>query len=165
MLDPAAVPDVGDEEILARFAIGKRAVRADGTLKDNELIPPPSGKLSVMRHLEATEQDIWDEGREVARLRAKELVGRIDLNAGECRRVGLQVIKAPLVADPPSKPEPRRRLANPNHADLVFPTAAAAIPRAPLPKADLMAIAKALVANGLRVIPPPIDTEKKTPAI
>jgi hypothetical protein len=118
-----------------------------------------------MRHLEATEQDIWDEGREVARLRAKELVGRIDLNAGECRRVGLQVIKAPLVADPPSKPEPRRRLANPNHADLVFPTAAAAIPRAPLPKADLMAIAKALVANGLRVIPPPIDTEKKTPAI
>ncbi|GDX95582.1 hypothetical protein LBMAG47_12460 [Planctomycetia bacterium] len=165
MLDPAAVPDVGDEEILARFAIGKRAVRADGTLKDNELIPPPSGKLSVMRHLEATEQDIWDEGREVARLRAKELVGRIDLNAGECRRVGLQVIRAPLVADPPSKPEPRRRLANPNHADLVFPTAAAAIPRAPLPKADLMAIAKALVANGLRVIPTPIDTEKKTPAI
>jgi len=165
MLDPAAVPDVGDEEILARFAIWKRAVRADGTLKDNELIPPPSGKLSVMRHLEATEQDIWDEGREVARLRAKELVGRIDLNAGECRRVGLQVIRAPLVADPPSKPEPRRRLANPNHADLVFPTAAAAIPRAPLPKADLMAIAKALVANGLRVIPTPIDTEKKTPAI
>lgn len=165
MLDPAAVPDVDDEEILARFATGKRAVRADGTLKDNELLPPPSGKLSVMRHLEATEQEIWDEGREVARLRAKKLVGRIDLNAGECRRVGLQVIKAPLVADPPSKPEPQRRLANPNHADLVFPTAAAAIARAPLPKADLMAIAKALVANGLRVIPPPIDTEKKTPAI
>ena len=164
MLDPAAGPDVGDEEILARFAIGKRAVRADGTLKDNELLPPPSGKLSVMRHLEATEQEIWDEGREVARLRAKELVGRIDLNSGECRRVGLQVIKAPLVADPPSKPEPQRRLANPNHADLVFPTAAA-IPRTPLPKADQMAIAKALVANGFRVNPPPMDTEKKTPAI
>jgi ribosome-interacting GTPase 1 len=32
-------------------------------------------------------------------------------------------------------------------------------------EADQMAIAKALVANGFRVIPPPMDTEKKTPAI
>ena len=164
MLNPAAVPDVTDDERLARFVMVQGVIRADGTLRHNEFLPPLSGKLSVMRHLQASDDEIWAEGREVARLRAKGLFGRVDLGAGDCRSVGLRVIKSPLQADPPSNPEPRRRLSSPNHADLVFPTAAA-IPRTPLPKADQMAIAKALVANGFRVIPPPMDTEKKTPAI
>jgi hypothetical protein len=147
---------------LARFVTVKKWVRADGTLKHNELIPPGSGKLSVMRHVQATEDEIWTEGREVARLRAKDLVGRVDLNAGECRRTGLEVIKSPLDVDPPSKPEPRRMLANPNHADLVYPLSDPANPGAPLPKADRMAIAKALLANGVQVLRVPVDSGEST---
>lgn len=164
MLSPDAVPDVTDDERLARFVMVQSVIRADGTLRHNEFIPPSSGKLSVMRHLQATEDEIWGEGREVARLRAKKLLGRFDLNAGECRRTGLQVIKSPLQVDPPSNPEPRRRIANPNHADLVFPCAAATNPGTPLTKADQMAIAKVLVANGLAVIRAPEDTDESTMA-
>jgi hypothetical protein len=153
MLNPAALPDVADEENLARFAIGKRVLRPDGRLRENELLPPASGKLSVMRHLMATEQEIWDEGREVARLRARNLVGRLDLKAGDCRRLGLQVIKAPLAVDPPSKPEPRRRLANPNHADVGFPSTVALTPEIAMSKPDRMAIAKKLSTNGGKVKP------------
>ena len=158
MLNPAAVPDVTDDERLARFVMVQGVIRADGTLRHNEFLPPLSGKLSVMRHLQASDDEIWAEGREVARLRAKGLFGRVDLGAGDCRSVGLRVIKSPLQADPPSNPEPRRRLSSPNHADLVYPVAAVANPGSTLPKADQMAIAKALVANGLRVIPPPVAT-------
>jgi hypothetical protein len=162
MLNPAEVPEVTDDESLARFLMVEKVIRADGTLRHNEFIPPSSGKLSMMRHLQATEAEIWDEGREVARLRAKKIVGRVDLNAGGCRRTGLQVIKSPLLVDPPSNPEPRRRLANPNHADLVFPCTAAANPGTPLTKADQMAIAKLLVANGPVVIRAPADTAEST---
>ncbi len=157
MLDPDAVPDVAVEELLARFLLVKGFIRGDGTLKHNEFMPPPSGKLSVMRHRDATQDEIWAEGREVSRLRAKGLLGRADLVAGGCQTEGLQVIKSPLQADPVSKPEPRRRLANPNHADLVFPPPAAADPGIPPPKADQMAIAKALVAHRVPAIPPPVD--------
>jgi|694.fasta_scaffold135131_4 hypothetical protein len=160
MLNPASVPDVADVEVLARFAIGKRVLRENGTLKENQLLPPPCGKLSVMRHLDATEQEIWDEGREVARLRAKNLVGRLDFTAGYCRTVGLHVIKDPLVAEPPSKPEPRRRLANPNHADLVFPSVGEPGLQATMSKPDRLAIAKALSAIGGTVIKVPADADE-----
>lgn len=157
MLDPDTVPDVADDEVLARFLLVKGFIRGDGTLKHNELMPPPSGKLSVMRHRSATQDEIWAEGREVSRLRARNLLGRAELVAGVCRAEGLQVIKSPLQADPASKPEPRRRLANPNHADLVFPPPAAADAGIPPAKADQMAIAKALVAHRVQAIPPPVD--------
>jgi len=124
----------------------RRWVRENGTLRHNEFIPPASGELSVTRHLEATADEIWDEGREVARLRAKSLLGRVDLRASDCRNIGLRVIKTPKAPAPLSDPEPRRILANPNHADLVFPS---------LPKADQIAIAQALVADGLRVVSAP----------
>ncbi|MBM3956188.1 MAG: hypothetical protein FJ309_16550 [Planctomycetes bacterium] len=158
MLDPSKVPDVTDEETLARFVMVQGNIRADGTLRHNEFIPPASGKLSVMRHLQATTDEIWDEGREVARLRGKRLLARADFAAGECRSVGLRVTASPVELDPPSTAEPRRRLANPNHADVVYPTFAATHPGSPLPKADRMAIAKALVANGLRVIFAPVTS-------
>jgi hypothetical protein len=68
MLNPAAVPDVTDDERLARFVMVQGVIRADGTLRHNEFLPPLSGKLSVMRHLQASDDEIWAEGREVRRL-------------------------------------------------------------------------------------------------
>lgn len=155
MLDPSAVPDVADDELLARFLMVKGYIRADRTLRHNEFMPPPSGKLSVMRHLDATRDDIWAEGREVARLRAKELLGRADLITGVCRSEGLQVIKSPLQADPASKPEPRRRLANPNHADLIFPTSSSDSPAGAPTKSDQKSIAQRLAARQIKATPAP----------
>jgi hypothetical protein len=53
-------------------------------------------------------------------------------------------------------------LANPNHADLVYPLSDPANPGAPLPKADRMAIAKALLANGVQVLRVPVDSGEST---
>ncbi len=107
MLDPSDVPDVTLEELLARYVVYQSHIRKkNDTLKADAFIPHPHEELSVTRHREASEDEIWIVGVGVATQRSKMLRGRGDVLASACLAQELQVIKKPILPD------------NPNHADI-----------------------------------------------
>jgi hypothetical protein len=62
--------------------------------------------LSLTRHFQATEEELWNEGRRVSLLRQLTLYGRADVSVDAFLSESLQVVAKPL-------PE------NPNHADAI----------------------------------------------
>lgn len=90
MIDPTNVPEVNADEPLARYVMQKSHVRADGTIKHNAFMPPADLKLSVTRHRDATDQEIWTVGHDVARQRRLILFGRADVAASACITQGLR---------------------------------------------------------------------------
>lgn len=76
---------VHNNEILARFILSKSWVRADKTVKPDAFIPYPYPDLSVTRHTNLSESEIWQLGTEVAKKRNEKdireiaLLGRADL--------------------------------------------------------------------------------------
>lgn len=106
MISPANVPPVGAEELLARYVLQRSHIRtSDLTVKPDAFIPHPYRDLSVTRHRDATDGEIWNSGRIVATQTGKILHGRADVLAAVCNAQGLTVNAAPL-------PD------NPNHADI-----------------------------------------------
>lgn len=93
-------------EKLARYIFFTKRLRQDWTVRPDEFIPYPYPNLSVTRHLNLTDADLWNIGRRVAQQRAKPLLGRVDAHASNFERHGLQVVAAPI-AD------------NPNHANVM----------------------------------------------
>ena len=82
MLDPEIVPEVHDSEMLARYATqSSHFRRIDWTAKQDLFFPHPHIELSVTRHTNATEDEIWQIGRSVAKLQNKTLYGRADVKA------------------------------------------------------------------------------------
>jgi hypothetical protein len=98
-------------------------------------MPHPYQELSVTRHLQATEAEIWAVGKDVAATRC--LRGRADIRASDCSIESLRVV---------AKPVPN----NPNHAD---------IEGWPLSKPDQKVIALKLAASAGQVIPSPFQDE------
>jgi len=139
MFHPDAVPPVREDETVARFVLHKDHVRADHTVKHHEFVPYKLQDLSVTRHAMATESEIWAEGREVARLRDRPLLGRVDLLVRDCHIGRLAVIAAPLPASG------RRVLANPNHAN---------VSQYPPSKPDQLSLAQKIAAKATRLLPP-----------
>jgi hypothetical protein len=106
MIDPADIPPIEDDELPPRCVTQRSQFRkADLSLKPDLFIPPPSGDLSVTRHRDATDEEIWGIGRDVATTTNRTLYGRGDLRAVACRVGPLRIGASPL-------PE------NPNHADI-----------------------------------------------
>ncbi len=100
-------PDrVTDEERLARFIVRGRWIRSDQTVRPDAFIPHPHPDLSVTRHKNLSEQELWRVGEGVADAVAKALHGRADVRASAVRRYRLEV-----------EPKPVRD--NPNHACIV----------------------------------------------
>ena len=63
MIDPAHVPDVAAEELLARYVLqGSHVRNSNQTVKPDAFIPHPYSDLSVTRHLQATADEIWAAG-------------------------------------------------------------------------------------------------------
>ena len=105
MLDPTHVPAVRSDELLARFIIFSKHIRSSNlTVKADAFIPHPLIELSVTRHREATEDELWHEGERVAALRSAS--GRADVTAGAFEGERLSAA---------AKPIPK----NPNHADVI----------------------------------------------
>ncbi len=97
-------------------------------------MPHPYIELSVTRHLNATEAEIWEVGIDVAAQIERKLYGRADIQAGDCNIDSLQVTAKPILPN------------NPNHADIEgWPSA----------KQDQKAIALKLAASASQLIPPP----------
>jgi len=106
MSDGENLPPIASEERLARFIFYRRHIRNDGSLRPDAFIPHPYPDLSVTRHLQLSQAQIWDIGHLVARQVGHTLQGRADLAVAVFQRQKLQVVAAPV-------PE------NPNHANVI----------------------------------------------
>ena len=107
MIDPANIPHVADEELLARFIVNGNEMRVDGTVRPQLFLPYRRVTLSVNRHRDATLDETWDIGQQVAAERGKTLYGLVDIRASSCRIPPLDVIPQPILPH------------NPNHTDIV----------------------------------------------
>lgn len=135
MIDPENVPPVTDAELLARYVTTSRHFRSsDNTVKQDLFMPHPYIELSVTRHLDATEPEIWEVGVDVAAQIDRKLYGRTDIQSCYCNIDSLQVTAKPILPK------------NPNHADIEgWPSA----------KQDQKVIALKLAASASKLIPPP----------
>jgi hypothetical protein len=134
MIDPDNVPPVAETEPLARYVTQRGQFRSsDHTVKQDLFIPHPRQALSVTRHLDATETEIWQVGIDVAGSMDRQLYGRTDILAGDCIVDTLKVLAKPLSN-------------NPNHED---------IEGWPLPKQDQKILALKLAAAASKLITPP----------
>jgi hypothetical protein len=130
MLDPQNIPPVEQTELLARYVMQKNHFRSDQTVKPNLFMPHPYQELSVTRHQDATEVEIWNAGFNVATQQQRDLYGRSDILASDCLVNPLRVTAHPF-------PD------NPNHADIEgWPEA----------KQDQKAIALKLAASASKLI-------------
>ena len=108
MFDPVHVPPVALDELLARFVLFSSHVRrSENTVKQDAFMPHPRVELSVTRHREATNDELWREGGRVAALREKILYGCADVLATAFADERLQVVAKPIIPE------------NPNHADVI----------------------------------------------
>lgn len=103
---------VEDGERLARMILTERHVRKDArteevTPKPEAFLPYKHVELSVIRHRDLTEGELWKIGHEVAAKRERPLMGRGDFSARDARAQNLDVV-------PAEGPELPR-----NHADLI----------------------------------------------
>lgn len=106
MIDANNVPPVEQSELLARFILHGNEFRADNTVTPALFMPYKLIVLSTNRHRDASIQETWAIGRQVASRRQKTLYGRSDIQADACKFDSLQVVAKPIFPD------------NPNHADI-----------------------------------------------
>lgn len=101
MIDPQNVPPVDASELLARFLVQKSHFRvSDGTVKSDAFVPPPNLELSVNRHLDATEEETWEVGHSIAKLRGCTLRGRADVFATVFQQRELTVAADAILGNP-----------------------------------------------------------------
>ena len=114
MIDPNNVPSVEQDEILARYVLEKKLVYdKDKSAKPRLFYPYRHVELSVNRHRDCTDNEIWHFGFGVAKFRGKKLHGRCDISVADCTFDSLSVVAKPIKNHPMGVPD------NPNHADIV----------------------------------------------
>ena len=89
---------VADDELLARFIRYERFIKADGTVRLDAFMPDSRDVqpgLSVTRHLDLSEEELWRNGRQVVSQSASKLVGRADFKALVARRLRLDLVSVP----------------------------------------------------------------------
>lgn len=98
MTQELAQPTVTDSELLARFVTVRKWVRADQTFRLEAFVPRMGTDLSVTRHKNLSNDQIWQIGREICENREPPdtLYGRGDLRAESVRQEKLEVEAKPL---------------------------------------------------------------------
>jgi len=144
MIDPDSVPDVELDEVVARFIFKKKQWYAKtGAPKPSLFCPYKHVDLSVNRHRDCTDDEIWEFGQGIAEFRGDDLYGRCDIAVADCTLESLNVVAKSIKDDPKGVPD------NPNHADIVgFPEK----------KEDQMSLAQKLAAKASNRILPPGDS-------
>jgi len=88
---------VKDDEWLARFIVFRKWIRtSDRSLRPDAFIPHPWPDLSVTRHLELSQKEMWEIGQGIADQRGTKLLGRGDVQASVPRAQRLQIEAAPI---------------------------------------------------------------------
>lgn len=105
MIDPANIPPVEETERLSRYVLHSKHFRQDQTPRPELFMPHPHQDLSVTRHRDATEDELWQVGKDVAQQRNKTFYGRFEIEAKDCEIETLKVEAKPVEG-------------NPNHADI-----------------------------------------------
>jgi hypothetical protein len=101
MLDPTNVPAVESDELLARYIFSDRHFsRENRRVKAGAFMPAPDGAISVTRHREATQDELWQVGQAIARLRDSTLYARADVLSATCASWQLSVKAAPIDGNP-----------------------------------------------------------------
>ena len=65
--------------------------KSDGTVRAEALIPSSHVELSVTRHRDLSNDDVWTLGEDVATKRLKPLIGRADFRSADARQQKLDV--------------------------------------------------------------------------
>jgi len=138
VLDKDKVPPVDPDETVERYIINHRNVRADNTIKPDEFVPYSYVDLSVNRHRDCTQEEIWQFGQQVADQRSKDLLGRTDIAVADCSIEQLSVVSEPIDG-------------NPNHADITG---------YPPKKADQKALAAKIAAQASELVPSPAKANR-----
>lgn len=126
MIDPENIPPVADNELLARFILNRNEKRDDGNVNHKLFMPYKWTELSVNRHREASNEETWGIGFDIASQRSKMLYGLANIRASNCYQSTLRVVPDPILPN------------NPNHANIIgYPSG----------KEDQMALAKVLAAS------------------
>jgi hypothetical protein len=108
--DKGTEKTISSDEKLARFILYHGHLRQDRTVKPDAFIPYPWLDLSVTRHLQLTQSELWNIGREVALQVGRSLLGRADIKLSSFERHKLRLVLAPCKK-------------NPNHANITdWPT-------------------------------------------
>lgn len=144
MIDPNHVPDVELDEVVARYVLDKKLIFAkEKTAKPRLFYPYKHIALSVNRHRDCSNQEIWGFGFGVADFRGKTLHSRCDITVSDCTFDSLSVISKPIRNHPDGVPD------NPNHADIVG---------YPDNREDQMSLAQKLASKARKRILPPDDS-------
>ena len=77
---PLADTPVDPPEVLTHYLFRKE-LRGDGTVKPEAVTPFPHEDLSVTRHRDLTQEDIWECGEVVAVKQGRTFFGRADFRA------------------------------------------------------------------------------------
>jgi hypothetical protein len=101
MIDANHVPDVIDDEILARYVMqSSHFRRSDQTVKPELFMPHPHQDLSLTRYLDATIEEVLTVGKDIAKKLNKALYGRANIETTKCKFGSLDVVKAPTPENP-----------------------------------------------------------------
>lgn len=106
MSDGENVPPITSDEWLARFIHYQKYIRQDRTVRADAFIPHPYPDLSVTRHLQLSDAELWRIGRDVARQINRTPHGRVDVQVFVFQRQRLQIVADPVFPE------------NPNHANV-----------------------------------------------
>lgn len=99
-MNQTGVAPISDDELVARFVVFSRWVRANGTVKPDAFLPPPDLHLSVTRHASLSTEELWSRGQRVARQRGLTLHGRADLMVGRIVEADLSIEPAAIEGNP-----------------------------------------------------------------
>jgi len=104
MTQPQSVPAVSADGLLARFVTDAGWVRADKTIRQDAFIPPRDLNLSVTRHLNLSQQELWKLGQKVVDAisgrRSAALHGRADLPESQVSKLRLSTKPFPVAGNP-----------------------------------------------------------------
>lgn len=95
MSNGTILPPVTDDEWLARFLLFSGWIRRDQSIRPDAFIPHPWPDLSVTRHLDLLDAELWQIGQTVAEQRPATLYGRADVQAFAVTRLYLHIVPTP----------------------------------------------------------------------
>ena len=96
MTDIPVLPPVLEDEWVARFILSRHWIRkGDPPVRPDAFIPYPHADLSVTRHMDLSEAELWQIGQAIADKRPATLYGRADLQAISVIKKSLRIVPTP----------------------------------------------------------------------